>query len=38
MEDLHIVTAYSECTGSEECFADCTSIFDYESNIGCDHS
>jgi len=38
MEDLHIVTANSDCHGTEECFSDCTSTFDYESNIGCDHS
>jgi hypothetical protein len=39
MEDYHIVTAYSDCTGSEDKFADCTSTFNYESNIvGCDHS
>jgi len=38
MDELNIVTAYSDCNGSEDCFADCTSTFDYEINIGCDHS
>jgi len=39
MEDFNIVTAYSHCDGSEECFSDCTSVFDHESNLEeCDHS